>query len=427
MLIPFGITGGRRRRLLTVATTLCIASLYVYLVSYGMAAHVIQGNGLVPIRLHSMESWALLGVSAQLIPLIVYPFLHAGLIHVVLNLWGLWIFGGAVEKHMNRRFFVAVWVSATVVTGLTYTAIEPDAVRPLIGASGGVAAMLGVCITGLPDCRVKVWRIWTPNRVSYDHPMVYMMAWIAISILGFILDVDHYRAVSAAVHGSGLLWGLIVGYWTRGTQRTLVRVYDSVGGANVKKHHFDLAAGTSDFYVDTTYYDHEFKARQADARWYADAYVAADGPVLELAVGTGRIALKAVRQGAEVVGLDLSAPMLEKAIERRHSLPKSKQGKLHLARADMRHFELGCQFQLITCPFNAFMHLYTRQDAEACLRSVKKHLAPGGRFIVDILMADFEYLLRSPFKRIQGLNLPIRHIKWTTPTASRPRMTPSLS
>ncbi|MEE2788137.1 MAG: class I SAM-dependent methyltransferase [Myxococcota bacterium] len=183
----------------------------------------------------------------------------------------------------------------------------------------------------------------------------------------------------------------------------------------MKKHHFDLAAGTSDFYVDTTYYDHEFKARMADVCWYTHAYLQAQGPVLELAVGTGRIALKAVRQGAEVVGLDLSASMLERAAVHRNALPRTKQSKLHLARADMRAFELGRRFNLITCPFNAFMHLYTRGDVEACLQCVRRHLEPGGRFILDVLMADFDYLLRSPFKRIPGIKFlhPTYDVEYT--------------
>ena len=169
------------------------------------------------------------------------------------------------------------------------------------------------------------------------------------------------------------------------------------------KKKFDLEAGTTDFYVDATYYNHEFKQRTDDTRWYARRYLESDGPVLELAVGTGRIALKAVRQGAEVVGLDLSDTMLVKASERRDALPPAKARNLHLARADMRHFELGAQFDLITCPFNAFQHLYTQNDIEDCLASVRRHLHPDGRFILDVLMADFEYLLRSPYKRVPGV------------------------
>ena len=49
------------------------------------------------------------------------------------------------------------------------------------------------------------------------------------------------------------------------------------------------------------------------------------------------------------------------------------------------------------------MHLYTRDDIEACLRTVREHLAPGGRFMLDILTPDFDYLMRSPYKKFPGV------------------------
>lgn len=166
---------------------------------------------------------------------------------------------------------------------------------------------------------------------------------------------------------------------------------------------FDLAAGTSDFYQDPTYYEFEFRHRMFDVNWYVERYLEADGPVLELAVGGGRVALRAARKGAEVIGLDVTHGMLVEAAKRRQKLPKARRSALALLRGDMRAFAFGRQFDLITCPFNAFMHMYTREDAEACLARVREHLAPGGRFIFDVAMPDLEYLNRPAFKRFPGI------------------------
>lgn len=171
----------------------------------------------------------------------------------------------------------------------------------------------------------------------------------------------------------------------------------------MKPPEFDLDAGTTEFYVDPVYYDHEFKNRSADVDWYVEQYLDTDGPVLELAVGSGRIALKAVRAGAEVWGIDLSQPMLARAAARRAKLPKARRAKLHLARADMRAFAFDRRFALVSCPFNAFMHLYTREDAERCLAAAKAALAPGGLFVLDVLMPDLDYFQRSPYKRFPGV------------------------
>lgn len=166
---------------------------------------------------------------------------------------------------------------------------------------------------------------------------------------------------------------------------------------------FDLEAGTTALYKDPTYYDYEYKDRVADVRWYAERYVEAEGPALELGVGTGRIALRAVREGATVTGVDLSTTMLEQAEARRQSLPKTKRDRLELLQGDMRALDLGRRFALVSCPFNAFMHMYTREDAERCLAVARAHLEPGGVFALDVLMPDLEYLNRPAFKTFAGV------------------------
>lgn len=178
------------------------------------------------------------------------------------------------------------------------------------------------------------------------------------------------------------------------------------------KFDFDLNAGTTEFYGDPVYYEHEFKNRRADVDWYVEQYLETDGPVLELAVGSGRIALKAVREGATVYGLDLSATMLQHAAARRAKLPKARQPHLQLARVDMRDFAFERRFGLISCPFNAFMHLYTREDAARCLAATKAALAPDGLFVLDVLMPDLDYFQRSPYKRFEGVTF--KHPRYGT-------------
>jgi len=160
---------------------------------------------------------------------------------------------------------------------------------------------------------------------------------------------------------------------------------------------FDLEAGTREFYRDAQYYDFEYKNRTGDVGFYVERYLEA-GDVLELAVGSGRIAARAVRKGARVVGLDLSTTMLAQAERRRSLLPNRLQSHFTLMQADMRTFDLGRTFPLIACPFNAFQHLYTREDVEQCLASVLRHLEPGGQFIVDVLLPDVEFLSRPPLR-----------------------------
>ena len=173
---------------------------------------------------------------------------------------------------------------------------------------------------------------------------------------------------------------------------------------------FDLHAGTTQFYEDPYYYDYEFKSRREDVRFYTERYLEADGWCVELDVGTGRIAAPAVRAGAKIIGIDLHEGMLKVAEERRQKLAKAKRAYLRLVQDDMRSFDLGERFPLITLPFNALQHMYTHEDAQACLSRVHAHLEPGGLLIFDVLMPDFEYLNRPAFARFQGVDF--KHPTW---------------
>jgi hypothetical protein len=70
-----------------------------------------------------------------------------------------------------------------------------------------------------------------------------------------------------------------------------------------------------------------------------------------------------------------------------------------LLRADLRCFALRRRFPLIICGFNTFQHLYARTDVEQALLAVRNHLAPDGRFAIDLLNPDPAWLARDPKRR----------------------------
>jgi len=103
------------------------------------------------------------------------------------------------------------------------------------------------------------------------------------------------------------------------------------------------------------------------------------GPVLELGCGTGRALLAIANEGFPCTGLDASQHMLARI------RAKSRFPNLRLVHSPMQHFDLpGERFGLIFSAFRAFQHLYTVADQLACLSSVRRHLAPGGRFGFDV-------------------------------------------
>jgi SAM-dependent methyltransferase len=101
----------------------------------------------------------------------------------------------------------------------------------------------------------------------------------------------------------------------------------------------------------------------------------ADGPIVELMVGSGRVAIEVVRRtGKPVLGIDSSPAMLEIARERSAGLP------LELRLGDVREFELVEPAALIYVPFRSLLHLHGWQEKRQVFERVARSLRPGGRF-----------------------------------------------
>ena len=119
----------------------------------------------------------------------------------------------------------------------------------------------------------------------------------------------------------------------------------------------------------------------------------AGGPALELAVGTGRIAIPLARLGHDIWGIDTSGPMLDRASAKIRQLPAAVRGRLHLHAQSMSEFNLPAQFGLIYAPFNSFLLQDPASAAPACLACARDHLRPGGRLVIDAFSPGPEDLL----------------------------------
>ncbi len=118
-------------------------------------------------------------------------------------------------------------------------------------------------------------------------------------------------------------------------------------------------------------------------------------PVLELACGSGNYAVTLSKSDIEISGIDISDEMLHAAelrAEKQHT-------ETNLINADMRNFKLKQKFALIFVAGNALQHLNSRQDVEACFKSVKRHLKPNGRFIIEVFNPSVHLLDRDPNER----------------------------
>jgi SAM-dependent methyltransferase len=114
-------------------------------------------------------------------------------------------------------------------------------------------------------------------------------------------------------------------------------------------------------------------------------------PVLELGCGSGRLSIPLAAAGVDIMGIDVAASMLAVARNKaeRHGVA------MHFVQADCRSFSLERQFRLIFFANNSLSHLLQRAEVEACLHCVRQHLAPGGRFILDVFTPSARILARD--------------------------------
>ena len=140
------------------------------------------------------------------------------------------------------------------------------------------------------------------------------------------------------------------------------------------------------------YYDESpvVKGRVQDVSFYRDAAREFGDPVLELGCGTGRITMALAEAGKRVTGLDLSERMLERAVKKRAGLLREARERVHLIQGDMTKFDLGEKFRLVIIPFRPLQHLLEVKQHVDCLECARKHLAPGGRLVLDVFQTDAE-------------------------------------
>lgn len=129
-----------------------------------------------------------------------------------------------------------------------------------------------------------------------------------------------------------------------------------------------------------------------DVEFYIDLCRSAEGRVLELGCGTGRVLIPAAEAGATIVGLDVSPNMLARCRDALGARPEKTQQRVSLVQATMTDFRLDGEFELVIIPFRPFQHLIGVDDQMACLKHVHSHLRTGGRLAFDVFQVNLDMI-----------------------------------
>ena len=137
-----------------------------------------------------------------------------------------------------------------------------------------------------------------------------------------------------------------------------------------------------------SFYDPWSRSVTEDVAFYVDEALVSGGPVVELAVGTGRIAVPVARAGIDVIGVDSSPGML--ALARAAAEEAGVSQRVDLRLGDLREPPVDERVPLVICPFRSLLHMETEDEKLRALRAARRLLEADGRFVFDVFSPSRE-------------------------------------
>ena len=174
---------------------------------------LIAHYGLVPATLTNPALRSKLAPEVFL-TLLSFQFLHGGWIHIIGNMWYLWIFGDNVEDRLGSLRFLIFYLACGVISGLVQLAMTPASHLPIIGASGAIAGVLGAYLVSFPRARVKTLVPIFIFITFLDLPAIFVLGmWFVIQLLNGMLPVAggiQTEGVAYWAHVGGFLAGILL-------------------------------------------------------------------------------------------------------------------------------------------------------------------------------------------------------------------------
>jgi membrane associated rhomboid family serine protease len=177
-----------RRSVPVVTRALILINALVFFFELMLPRHGVEQIfylfGIVPARLTHPDWAAYVGFPAHSYwTLLTHQFLHGGWLHIIVNMWTLWIFGDNVEDRMGPLRFAIFYLTCGVLAGITQVLANPDSTLPSVGASGAIAGVLGAYLLLFPTARLIVMFPIFFFPFFFEVPAVlYLVLWFLIQL-----------------------------------------------------------------------------------------------------------------------------------------------------------------------------------------------------------------------------------------------------
>jgi len=193
---------------------------FIYQVSYGHRVdQLIMAFGFIPARFLEQQAENFLDPT-RFLPVFSSMFLHGNLLHLISNMWMLWIFGDNVEDCMGHGRYLLFFLLCGIASVAVQAVFSPGSVVPMIGASGAISGVLGAYFLTYPQARVLTL---VPIII-----FIYLIELPAYFFLGFwfvmqFIQGSVHSLNSATAGTGGIAWWAHVGGFVAGV--LLLRVF----------------------------------------------------------------------------------------------------------------------------------------------------------------------------------------------------------
>lgn len=195
-----------------IASCLAIFLSMQFLISLQQQHSILYFYGVVPLR-YSDPQWAInFGLSPDYgLSFLSSLFLHGGWLHLIINVWFIWIFAKTVEDSMGHGLFLIFYLLCGVIAMLIQWFFSPELAIPVVGASGAIAGILGAYFFLFPYARVVIWIPVLLLPIFVEIP--------AIAFLGFWMILQLQEATTSilfAGESTGVAWWAHIGGFISG-------------------------------------------------------------------------------------------------------------------------------------------------------------------------------------------------------------------
>lgn len=172
-------------------------------------AEFLYQFGLVPAELTGAAAGAW-GGGAAVLAIFTSMFLHASWLHIIFNMWALWIFGDNAEDYLGHMRFLVFYLAAGVAAALLHTIFNADSTIPSVGASGAIGGVMGAYFVLYPRSRVL-----TVIPLFFYWPLVWLPAWLVLGywfVVQFLSGAATTIAVAEQTSGGIAFWAHVGGF-----------------------------------------------------------------------------------------------------------------------------------------------------------------------------------------------------------------------